>query len=78
MTISFYSAKFEPYVNLLGNCPGLNNINIIQNFLVSACSMPRYGYPHSKHTAIISLFLYENDNFLYQLLSKHASKMHHL
>ena len=31
-------------------------------------------YPHSKRAAIISLFLYENDLFLYQLLSKHTSK----
>ena len=31
-------------------------------------SMPTY--PHSKRAAIISLFLYENDHFLYQLLSK--------
>ena len=32
--------------------------------------MPRYD----KCTAIILLFRYENDNFLYQLLSKHTSK----
>ena len=37
--------------------------------------MARSGYPHSiKRTAIISLFLYENDNFLYQLFSKQPSK----
>ena len=27
---------------------GLKNIIITQNFLVGACGMPRYGYPHSK------------------------------
>ena len=36
--------------------------------------MPRYGYPHSKHAAIISLFLYENKNLLYPILSKLISK----
>ena len=65
MTISLYSAKIEPYVYLLGNWPGLKNINIIQNVFVGACAMPCSGYPHSKRTAIIWLFLYENYNFLY-------------
>ena len=37
-----------------------------------ACArMPRYRYPLGK---VQLLFLYENDNFLYQLLSKHTSK----
>ena len=66
MTISLNSAKIEPYV-IGGNRPGLKNITIIQKF-------SRYGYPHNKHPAITSLFLYENNNFLYQLLSKPTSK----
>ena len=53
MTLCLYSAKIEPYVYLLGNLPGLKNINIIQKFFVGACAMPHSGYPHSKRTAII-------------------------
>ena len=41
-------------------------------FLTFSWCMPTY--PHSKRAAIISLFLYENDHFLYQLLSNYTSK----
>ena len=56
-----------------------SNQNILQNppncFIFSKFSsgcMPPYH--HSKRAVTTSLFLYKNDHFLYQILSKYTSR----
>ena len=44
-----------------------------QNLIKTYTKLLYFSLSQSKHAAIISLFLYQNDNFLHQLLSKHTS-----
>ena len=43
-----------------------------QNLIKTYTKLLYFSFSQSKRAAIISLFLYENDNFLHQLLSKHT------